>query len=129
MIAHTGIAVKDYSKGKKFYQAALKPLGYKLKHDYSKYKTAGFMQGGMSDFWISQDKNSRPGHVAFLAKSKKQVQEFHKAALKAGGKDNGAPGFRLNYSPNYYAAFAFDPSNNNVEACYFGGKVAKSKKK
>jgi len=128
MIAHTGIAVKDFTKSKKFYQQTLKPLGYKLKYDYAKYKAAGFMQGGNTDFWISQQK-STPGHVAFLAKSKKAVQAFYAAGLKAGGKDNGAPGLRVNYSPDYYAAFVYDPSGNNIEACYFGEKAPKAKKK
>ena len=59
-------------------------------------------------------------HLAFRAKDRKQVQEFHKAALAAGGRDNGKPGVRTKYAPNYYAAFVFDPDGNNIEAVCLG---------
>ena len=58
-------------------------------------------------------------HVAFRAKSREAVKAFHKAALKAGGKDNGKPGLRKEYSPDYYAAFVFDLEGNNIEAVCF----------
>ncbi len=55
-------------------------------------------------------------HIAFAAESRAQVDEFYKAALEAGGKDNGAPGIREMYHPNYYGAFVFDPDGHNIEA-------------
>lgn len=128
MIAHAGILTKDYKKAKKFYADALKPLGYKLAMDFPKFKAAGFKQGGNTDFWISEQKRFAPVHLAFMAKTKKAVHAFHKAALAAGGEDNGAPGFRVHYSPDYYAAFVYDLDGNNMEACYFGEKAPKAKK-
>lgn len=125
MIAHTGIATRDYKKAKKFYSAALKPLGYKLSMDFPKFKAAGFKEGGQTSFWIAQPKRFAPIHIAFIGKSKKAVQAFHKVALKAGGKDNGGPGFRTQYSPDYYAAFVLDADGNNIEACYFGARAPK----
>lgn len=126
MIAHTGILTRDYKKSKKFYSTVLKTLGYKCTADYPKFKAAGFKQGGNTDFWIAEQKKFAPTHIAFLAKSKRAVQAFHKAALASGGKDNGAPGFRIHYSPDYYASFAFDQDGNNIEACYFGEKAPKA---
>lgn len=128
MIAHTGLAVKDYKKGKQFYVACLAPLGYKLKMDYPQWKAAGFMEGGHTSFWIGERKQMVPAHTAFLAKSKAAVGNFHKAALKAGAKDNGGPGFRPDYGPTYYAAFILDPWGNNMEACYFGERAPAAKK-
>ena len=130
MIEHVSISVRDLAKSKKFYNAAPKSLGYKLYRDYPPM-AAGYLQGGSTSFWIAKQKRLAPGHVAFGAKSKKAVQAFHKAGLKAGGKDNGGPGFRLDYGDDYYAAFLYDPDGNNIEACYFGAKAPKkhSKKK
>ncbi len=123
MIAHTSISVRDYKKAKKFYLKTLAPLGYKISMDFPKYKAAGFKEGGHTSFWIGQPKRFAPMHLAFLAKSKKAVQAFYKAALKAGGKDNGGPGFRTQYGPEYYAAFILDRDGNNIEACYFGERA------
>jgi len=125
MIAHTGISVKNYKKGKEFYSKALKPLGYKLHMDYAKYKAAGFMAGGQTDFWISEAKKSAPMHVAFRAKNKKEVDTFYKVGLANGGKDNGAPGYRTDYSPGYYAAFLYDAAGNNIEAVFYDPKPKK----
>lgn len=125
MIAHTGVSVKDYQKGKHFYVLALRPLGYRLRMDFPKWKAAGFMERGHTSFWINEPKKFAPAHIAFLAGSKAAVGNFHKAALKAGAKDNGAPGFRPRYGPTYYAAFALDPWGNNIEACYFGERAPK----
>ena len=128
MIAHTGISVKDYKRGKAFYQKALAPLGYKLKMDFPQWKAAGFMEGGHTRFWLGVPRTFAKGHLAFLAKSKGAVAAFHKAALQAGAKDNGAPGFRPDYGPTYYAAFILDPWGNNMEACYFGERAPAAKK-
>jgi len=129
MIAHTGLTVRDYKTAKKFYQKALTPLGYKMTMDMPKWKAAGFKEGGHTSFWVVEKKPMMAGHIAFLAKSKSAVQRFHAAALAAGGKDNGAPGFRSAYGPTYYAAFIHDADGNNVEACYFGAHAPVAKKK
>lgn len=128
MIAHTGVLVRDYKKAKKFYQQALKPLGYRMNMDFPKWKAAGFMEGGHTSFWISEKTPYAKTHVAFLAKSKAAVANFHRAAMRAGSKDNGAPGFRPDYGPNYYAAFVYDLDGNNIEACYFGARMPAAKK-
>jgi predicted lactoylglutathione lyase len=122
MIEHISVPVKNAKKAKKFYAAALKPLGYKLKYEWGP-SAAGFMEGGHTSFIIMGRKRPQKTHVAFHAKSKKAVQGFYKAAMKAGAKDNGAPGFRTDYGPTYYAAFVYDPDGHNVEACYFGARA------
>ncbi|HVY72994.1 MAG TPA: VOC family protein [Candidatus Paceibacterota bacterium] len=129
MIEHVSIPVSDYKRATKFYSAALKPLGYTL---YRKYppSAAGYMEGGSTSVWtVVQGKKVQPMHIALGAKSKKAVEEFYKKGLKAGGKDNGGPGFRLDYGDDYYAAFLLDTDGNNIEACYFGAKAPKQKKK
>ena len=130
MIEHVSVPVGNYNKAKKFYSRAMKPLGYKLHRDYGKWGAGGYLEGGSTSLWIVQKKGKiMPMHVAFRGKSKKAVQQFHAQALKAGAKDNGAPGFRLDYGPDYYAAFILDKDGNNLEACYFGVKAPKVKKK
>ncbi|MDR3571666.1 MAG: VOC family protein [Candidatus Pacebacteria bacterium] len=118
MLEHVSVPVRNFEKAKAFYLAALKPLGYKLTQDYSP-QAAGFKQGGHTSFWIAAKKQQDTTHIAFRAKSRAEVRAFHKAALKAGGKDNGKPGVRKDYSPDYYAAFVFDPDGNNIEAVTF----------
>ena len=123
MIEHVSVPVTDYKKSKKFYVAALKPVGYVLYRDFPP-DAAGFFEGGSTSFWIVEKKKKvQPIHVAVRGQSKKAVQAFHAAALKAGGKDNGKPGFRREYGDDYYAAFILDPDGNNIEACYFGEKA------
>ena len=123
MLEHITLLVRDYKKAKEFYTKALKPLGYKRTMDFPAYKAAGFKEGGHTSLWIAQKKKFAPTHIAFLAKSKKQVSDFYRAALKAGAKDHGAPGFRTDYGPDYYAAFVLDRDLNNIEACYFGARA------
>jgi predicted lactoylglutathione lyase len=125
MIEHVSVSVSNYNKSVKFYSSALKSLGYKL---YRKYPpmAGGYLEGGSTSFWIVKQKGKvQPMHVALGSKSKKGVNDFHKQALKAGGKDNGKPGFRLAYGNTYYAAFVLDPDGNNIEACYFGAEAPK----
>lgn len=117
MIEHAGIYVKNVEKAKQFYIATLKPLGYKLNFDFE--DSAGFKQGGHTSFWIGKKRYYQPSHIAFHAKTRKAVQDFYKAAIQAGAKDNGKPGLRKKYSPDYYAAFVFDPDGNNIEAVTF----------
>ena len=111
-IDHLGLNVTDYEKAKTFYAAALAPLGLKVLMDFG--VTVGL--GGEFPFlWISK---GEPGHVhlALRAASRKEVDAFHAAAIKAGGKDNGKPGIRTEYSENYYAAFVHDADGHNIEA-------------
>jgi catechol 2,3-dioxygenase-like lactoylglutathione lyase family enzyme len=114
MIEHLSLLVKDFAQAQTFYKAALKPLKYKIEYNYP--DAAGFLEGGHTSFWIVKSKKTAPTHVAFRAATRKIVREFYHAALKAGGKDNGKPGIRKDYSPNYYAAFVLDPEGNNMEA-------------
>ena len=117
MIEHTGVQIKNVSKSKAFYEAALAPLGYKVNMDFE--DAAGFKEGGHTSFWIMAVQKPAKTHIAFRAKSRKAVQDFYKAAQKAGGKDNGKPGLRKSYSPDYYAAFVYDLDGNNIEAVCF----------
>lgn len=119
MIAHTGVNVTDYGKSKEFYLKLLTPLGYHISYDMPEYKACGFMQGGNTDFWIGESEPTGHSHVAFLVDGPDAVAAFHEAGLAAGGKDNGAPGPRPDYSPGYYAAFILDPDGHNVEAVWF----------
>jgi catechol 2,3-dioxygenase-like lactoylglutathione lyase family enzyme len=124
MLEHVSIPVSNFKRAKKFYKAALKPLGYKLWADYPPH-AAGFAEGGSASVWIAAKKGKvrHPIHVAMRGRNKKAVKDFYTAALKAGGTDNGGPGFRLEYGDDYYAAFVCDPDGNNIEACYFGAKA------
>jgi len=121
MIDHMGFPVSDYARSKAFYEKALAPLGYVLVREVLENafgaKAAGFGIGGKPDFWIGGEGGlNRELHVAILAKDRAQVDGFHKAALAAGGTDNGAPGIRAHYHPNYYGAFVIDPDGHNIEA-------------
>jgi len=123
MIDHIGLAVRDIAASRAFYEQALAPLGHAVvavipPEDNSSGGTAVmFGVEGEPEFVIAD--NERPGegnHIAFRADSRAAVDAFHAAALAAGGRDNGPPGLRRQYGPNYYAAFVFDPDGFNVEA-------------
>ncbi|HTS22560.1 MAG TPA: VOC family protein [Casimicrobiaceae bacterium] len=115
MIDHTGVGVSDVARSKAFYLAALAPLGYAAIVDQEGY--AGFGVPPKPDFWIGEGAPNRPPlHVAFRAERRAQVDAFYKAALAAGGRDNGAPGLRPHYHANYYGAFVLDPDGHNIEA-------------
>jgi catechol 2,3-dioxygenase-like lactoylglutathione lyase family enzyme len=123
MLDHLGITVKDFARSRAFYEAALKPLGAAVvmavtaEETGGAYEGVGIGVGGRPSFWVSRaGPASGPIHVAFAAPDRAAVQAFHAAALAAGGRDNGAPGLRPDYHPNYYAAFVFDLDGNNVEA-------------
>lgn len=119
MIHHTSVAVRDYTKSKELYVKALAPLGYTLGMDLPDYKACGFKdKNGVQDFWIGQSESAGSVHVAFRAESADMVKAFHEAALAAGGSDNGAPGYRKEYSPGYYGAFMKDYDGNNIEAVW-----------
>jgi catechol 2,3-dioxygenase-like lactoylglutathione lyase family enzyme len=119
MINHISIGSADLGKARKFYDAALKPLGYtSLSEDDS---SAGY-GSDKAKFWVIETarpvaQNPESGlHLCFDAPTRKSVDAFYKAALAAGGKDNGKPGVRENYSANYYAAFVIDPDGHRIEA-------------
>lgn len=126
MIDHSGINVSDLSKSKTFYQQALAPIGYTVLMELPASVTgscdvAGLGEAGKPDFWLTQSTADRPAHspalhFAFRVSSRAQVNNFYQAALAAGGKDNGAPGLRPHYHPNYYGAFVLDPDGHNIEA-------------
>jgi catechol 2,3-dioxygenase-like lactoylglutathione lyase family enzyme len=116
MYDHIGLKVKDLEASVRFYSATLATLGYVL--NSSDESSAGFGPKGESAFWLGAVKASTgPGaHIAFRAADRAAVDSFHAAGLKAGGRDNGRPGLRTDYSPTYYGAFLIDPDGNNVEA-------------
>jgi catechol 2,3-dioxygenase-like lactoylglutathione lyase family enzyme len=122
MIDHTGLEVSHPEKSRAFYEKALAPLGYKLVMEVPKQFTEGLVVLGFGvppkpDFWMIEGTPNEPRlHIAFRAENRKQVDEFYKAALAAGGKDNGAPGLRPHYHPDYYGAFVLDPDGHNIEA-------------
>ncbi|HKE48467.1 MAG TPA: VOC family protein [Rhodanobacteraceae bacterium] len=122
MLDHIGFAVSDFARSRAFYLKALAPLGYAPVMDVTReqtggYEGTGFGTGGKPSFWIGNgEKTSGPSHVAFKAPTREAVDRFHAAAIAAGGRDNGPPGIRAHYHPDYYGAFVFDPDGNNVEA-------------
>jgi catechol 2,3-dioxygenase-like lactoylglutathione lyase family enzyme len=131
VIDHVGFPVSEYARSKAFYSQALAPLGYGLvmeidgAHTESRAPAAGFGQPGKPDFWIGGEGGlERPLHVAIVAGDRASVDAFHVAALRAGGRDNGAPGLRPHYHPNYYAAFVLDPDGHNIEAVCHAGDEA-----
>ena len=122
MIDHIGLAVTDIARSRAFYEAALAPLGIRTIEviDPSQTESGGtaVMMGDDGIFFVIADNEAigEGTHVAFRAKSRDDVDAFHAAAMAAGGRDNGAPGIRERYHPDYYAAFVHDPDGINVEA-------------
>ena len=122
MIDHLGLSVSDYEAAKAFYAKALAPLDYSLIMEVTAEQTghaaaAGFGADGKPDFWIGgEGAMNKPVHVAILAKDRATVDAFYKAAMAAGGRDNGQPGLRPHYHANYYGAFVLDPDGHNIEA-------------
>jgi catechol 2,3-dioxygenase-like lactoylglutathione lyase family enzyme len=116
MIDHTGVIVGSFEASSRFYAAALAPLGYELLLEFHAF-VAGFGEPGKPDFWIAQGEPNTPRiHVAFRADTRREVDAFYEAALGAGARDNGAPGLRAQYHPDYYGAFVLDPDGHNIEA-------------
>lgn len=121
MIDHIGICVKDYEASAAFYEAALGALGASLLMTVPPEHTGGVKIGGYGrekpDFWLHGAGEPGPGrHIAFSARNRAEVDAFYNAAMAAGGRDNGKPGIRAHYHPDYYGAFVIDPDGNNVEA-------------
>jgi catechol 2,3-dioxygenase-like lactoylglutathione lyase family enzyme len=122
MLDHIGISVSDFDRSVAFYKAALAPLSLGLIMSVTRQETgagagAGFGADGKPFFWIGDFRPAQTGvHVAFSARSRAEVDAFYAAAMAAGAGDNGAPGLRPHYHPNYYGAFVLDPDGNNIEA-------------
>ena len=123
MIDHLGISVKDHGASKAFYLQALGPLGIAVVMEVSKAQSGapsdytGFGSQGHPYFWIGEGPGANAGmHLAFVAETRAQVDAFYDAATKAGARDNGPPGIRAHYHPNYYGAFVIDPNGVNLEA-------------
>ncbi len=115
MIDHIMMHTSFVEEAKEFYSMALAPLEYELIWEMKSW--LGFGRDGRPDFLLKGgSKNTPPVHVAFRAESRLMVRTFYNAALAAGGKDNGPPGIRHDYHPNYYAAYILDPDGNNIEA-------------
>jgi catechol 2,3-dioxygenase-like lactoylglutathione lyase family enzyme len=124
LLDHIGINVSDYARSKAFYAKALAPLGVEVVMEFGSW--CGFGRDKKPDFWIGQGvmkfqtpeqvATITPVHVSFVARSRAEVDAFYAAAIAAGGRDNGKPGLRPEYHPNYYGAFVIDPDGHNVEA-------------
>jgi catechol 2,3-dioxygenase-like lactoylglutathione lyase family enzyme len=121
MFDHIGLKVKDIDASVRFYAAALGPLGYEITSQDE--TVAGFGAKDGSSLWLYADAKLAHSlvHVAFSAGERSSVDAFHREGLRARGRDNGAPGLRRDYSPNYYAAFLYDPDGNNIEAVCLKG--------
>jgi len=122
MIDHMGVGAGDFAASRRFYDAALAALGIGCMMEVTPeqsggYHGIGYGAEGKPFFWLSNDGSRGAGiHVAFAASTRAAVDAFYDAAMRSGGRDNGAPGLRLHYHPNYYGAFVFDPDGINVEA-------------
>jgi catechol 2,3-dioxygenase-like lactoylglutathione lyase family enzyme len=115
IIDHIGLAVSDYAKSLEFFRRALNPLGIELIMEVEGW--AGFGKGGKPELWFGTHTVPQQSvHLAFLADTRRQVREFYAAALEAGAHDNGPPGIRAVYHPNYYGAFVIGPDRHNIEA-------------
>lgn len=123
MIDHLGISVSDYPRSKAFYDAVMPTIGAErcmevtAEETGGTYEGAGYGVGGKPSFWIGIG-GALQGrlHVAFVAPDRASVDAFYAAAMKAGATDNGPPGIRAHYHPNYYGAFVLDPDGHNIEA-------------
>jgi len=119
MFDHVSLGVRDVARAKKFYDAALKPLGYKC---LSASDTSLGYGGDAIALWIGHSDRPVPAdpqsgvHFCFSAPTRRAVDDFHKAALSMGGRDNGPAGLRADYGENYYAAFVVDPDGYRLEA-------------
>jgi len=122
MIDHIGVGVSDYAAARRFYDAALATLGIVPMIEVTAEESGGdrhvgYGRDGKAFFWLSAGGARGAGmHVAFTAPDRQTVHAFYEAALAHGGRDNGAPGLRPQYHPDYYGAFVFDPDGTNVEA-------------
>jgi catechol 2,3-dioxygenase-like lactoylglutathione lyase family enzyme len=127
VIDHIVVNVKDLAASRRFYDQALAPLGYRLIKEFP--GGIGYGLGARADFWMMQrEPRSTEVHVAFHCGTRSLVDAFHAAAVRAGGRDNGAPGVRAHYHAAYYGAFVLDPDGNNIEAVCQEAPAAPAKK-
>jgi catechol 2,3-dioxygenase-like lactoylglutathione lyase family enzyme len=128
MIAHISIGVRDIERSKRFYDAALEPLGYKCLRAARTLLGYGYGRDSIA-LWVVQAEHpvladEKSGlHFCVAAANAAAVDAFHAAALRSGGRDNGAPGLRPIYGPDYYAAFIIDPDGYRIEAYYGPGET------
>ncbi len=128
MIDHMSLSVSDFPGVLAFYEKALAPLGIKTLMRFGKEVTGGYEVAGLGGekpfLWIADAGRTEPRmHIAIRADSRDEVDAFYEAATAAGGKDNGPPGLRPHYHPNYYGAFVVDPEGHNLEAvCHKPGE-------
>jgi catechol 2,3-dioxygenase-like lactoylglutathione lyase family enzyme len=125
VVDHVGLRVTDFARARNFYTAALGTLRIKLLADFEaggkRHAGYGAPEDEHATFWIDEGKQFRgEAHVAFKANSRAEVEAFYSAALSNGGRDNGPPGLRPEYHPDYYGAYVLDPDGHNVEAVYIG---------
>jgi catechol 2,3-dioxygenase-like lactoylglutathione lyase family enzyme len=126
MIEHVSVRCSEPKRSRRFYERVLKPLGYVCDLRYG--DSFGFKDDeGRHDFWVTAGDVGTPTHLAFHARSRKAIDGFHAAGLKAGGKDNGRPGPREGYAA--YASFVIDPDGNNIEAVIWEGEPGASEGK
>ena len=116
MLDHIVVNVSDLDGSRSFYEQVLEPLGFGVVLELSERGTVGFGSAGKPAFWIREGDATEPVHIAFAAPDREAVDAFHDAAMEAGATDNGAPGVREIYHPNYYGAFVLDPDGHNIEA-------------
>jgi catechol 2,3-dioxygenase-like lactoylglutathione lyase family enzyme len=125
MIDHMSTYARDYAATKRFYEAALEPLGFSLQFEgtaswdeaFPERRICAFGPPTNPTYWVIETRETiTPRHVAFTAPDRAAVEAFHAAALRAGATDHGAPGPRPVYHAHYYGAFVLDPDGNNVEA-------------
>lgn len=119
MLDHIMLRVRDYAASKRFYDAVLETLGYRMLLEFP--EAGGYGDDQKPYFWIGHSPDPHPRiHIAFMAKDRAAVDAFHAKALEMGARDDGAPGLRPNYHPDYYGAFVIDPDGHNIEAVYHG---------
>jgi catechol 2,3-dioxygenase-like lactoylglutathione lyase family enzyme len=127
MIDHFTLTVTDLGRSKKFYSTALAPLGYRLLMDFGEF--VGFGDEKKPYFWLKEGlEASRPMHIAFRASDRAAVDAFHAAALSAGARDDGRPGIREMYHPNYYGAFVIELDGHPIEAVCHRAQAAPAKR-
>jgi catechol 2,3-dioxygenase-like lactoylglutathione lyase family enzyme len=116
MLDHVTVGVEDIERSQRFYDSALRPLGVaRLYGDGERF--AGYGIAPKAFFWIGiRDRPQTGAHIAFAADDRATVERFYQEAIAAGGRDNGSPGLRPHYHPDYYGAFVLDPDGHNIEA-------------
>jgi len=114
MIDHLTLTVSDLDRAIDFYTRALAPLGYGVSMRFEQF--VGFGTKRKPVFWIKPGSPTQPMHIAFAAASRGDVEGFYRQALAAGATDNGPPGLRTDYHPNYFGAFVIGPDGHNLEA-------------